>query len=322
MTKAKKKVTKYKLTKAQTKFVLIFASIVAVFVIMIPVIVTLVEKNKGADKTFNVNVVSNVNDYNDGKLNIKPGTKFGEIKDLIRIPDGYAVLGYYQDLSMEKEYTDDYEITSDITINLALEFMFVTDNYTLESGDGSGTINHFYQIKGLYPKYISTKNIVIPKSYNGRSIVYIAENAFLNNESIVSVEMPNTILAIGRNAFLNCTNLTSVKLSSSINIIESSAFSNCKNLTSISIPSSAFRIEKSAFANCSNLKNIIIESETIYKNISDDYFREDTIPNSFIEQIKVLNSIDDGTNTYLNEEFTKTLDGDYNVYTKKPSTEG
>ena len=83
-------------------------------------------------------------------------------------------------------------------------------------------------------------------------------SVFSSCESLVSVEIPNSVKSIGGGAFRECTSLTSVEIPNSVESIGSSAFENCESLVSVEIPNSVESIGSSAFENCESLVSVEI----------------------------------------------------------------
>lgn len=98
--------------------------------------------------------------------------------------------------------------------------------YSLDN-DNNATITKYYG---------SVRNLVIPDTIDGYTVVGIGRSAFENNKSVNCVEMPDTITTIDGYAFANCTNLSKVMLSDCLQKLEYSAFKNCSALKSIYIP--------------------------------------------------------------------------------------
>ena len=96
-----------------------------------------------------------------------------------------------------------------------LEFML--------SNDGES-----YWLKGI-GSCTDTK-IVIPNTYNNLPVTYIYEEAFINQTSIVSIIMPDSIVGIGFRAFQNCTSLNNVVMGKSVEYITDWAFAGCSSL--------------------------------------------------------------------------------------------
>ena len=100
------------------------------------------------------------------------------------------------------------------------------------------------------------KNLIVcPKARAGS--VTIAEGtetiehyAFQDCDSIVSVELPDSLITVRYDAFNSCDNLRSMKLPDSIKSIESYAFANNWNLEVINIPKSITRIDNHIFYGC------------------------------------------------------------------------
>ena len=53
-------------------------------------------------------------------------------------------------------------------------------------------------------------SVIIPSTYNGKSVTSIGANVFSENTSITSITIPASVTSIGNNAFYNCTGLTAV----------------------------------------------------------------------------------------------------------------
>lgn len=84
----------------------------------------------------------------------------------------------------------------------------------------------------------------------------IAELAFKNNTSILSIVIPDSVISIGESAFYGCKNLNSVKLSNGVVSIEESVFEGCEGLTSVIVGSGVASIGDRAFYNCKKLEEI------------------------------------------------------------------
>ena len=132
--------------------------------------------------------------------------------------------------------------------------------------------------------------------------------------NITYINFSSTITSIGSYAFSGCSGLTTINFPTNLKSIGASAFENCDRLASLTIPSSVTSIDANAFYNCDSLTNIIIDSKNIYSAARSASNCGYILQNA--RTVRVLASIDDGSNTYLNNNFTKTTDGEYNVYTK------
>ena len=72
-------------------------------------------------------------------------------------------------------------------------------------------------------------------------------------ESLISVNLPNSVTMIGDFAFADCPNLTNVTFPNSLTTIGSWIFRGCDSITSVTIPDSVTKIGHAAFAQCDGL---------------------------------------------------------------------
>lgn len=68
-------------------------------------------------------------------------------------------------------------------------------------------------------------HIVIPEMYEGITVSAIGDNAFQNWSSLLSVEIPDSIVSIGAHAFEDCNALTDIQIPSNIEFVGEDAFS-------------------------------------------------------------------------------------------------
>ena len=95
------------------------------------------------------------------------------------------------------------------------------------------------------------------------------------------------------------------------------AFRYCGSLTSITIPANVTSIGSGAFSLTSDLETVIIESNYVYKTATSTTACGNLL--RYATVVRVLTScIGEDTNSYLENSanFTKSIDGDYTVYTK------
>ncbi len=116
-----------------------------------------------------------------------------------------------------------------------------------------------------YPDNRNDAEYVIPEATE-----CIAHKAFMNNNSLESVIMPDTIISLGMGAFNRCQKLSHVRLSSSLKAIPGvtvfnpeGVFEKCKKLSEISLPSNLRSIGSYAFYDC-GIRNIAIPEGVEY----------------------------------------------------------
>lgn len=113
-------------------------------------------------------------------------------------------------------------------------------------------------------------------------ILSIGDSAFEKCASLISVELPSTLMSIGDNAFYQCgltrvvlpdsvtsvgtrafgfcNSLTSVVLSKKLSNIAQRTFQSCALLQSVTIPGSVTSIGGRAFFECTSLTSVVIEN--------------------------------------------------------------
>ena len=124
--------------------------------------------------------------------------------------------------------------------------------YTYTSANIPSSVTH------AWTHYSTTDSV---RTYSVTSIgIHFIPGSFVNNTSLTSVTIPNSVTSIGDNAFGGCCNLTYVILEDNSNLtsIGDYAFGDCHNLTSITIPNSVTSIGIRAFSNCRSLTSVNI----------------------------------------------------------------
>ena len=116
------------------------------------------------------------------------------------------------------------------------------------------------------------ENVSIPEKIIVKRKAYIVDEigseAFKNNTTIRSIQLPNTILIIQARAFEKCTNLEKITLSDSLLAIKHAVFLDCKSLESIELPASLQKIGFFVFGYCTSLSQITVHPEN--KNFSSE----------------------------------------------------
>ena len=118
----------------------------------------------------------------------------------------------------------------------------------------------------------SSPHVFIPPEVDGVPVRVIGKRAFLNNQHITELVIPDTVTSIeSGGAFRGCGKLAAVRLSGGITAINANTFQHCTSLTSVVIPEGVTVIGDFAFYGCTALASITIpQSVTAIKR---DAFR-------------------------------------------------
>lgn len=106
----------------------------------------------------------------------------------------------------------------------------------------------------------------------GRKITKIGIAAFLNNQGLTSIIIPDSVTEISSSVFNQCSNLKSARLPKGLLEIDTSVFGNCSSLSSIEIPDSVETIGLTAFENCTSLVNVKLPKNLLH--IKAEAFKE------------------------------------------------
>lgn len=102
--------------------------------------------------------------------------------------------------------------------------------------------------------------VVIPESVNGRKVVSIGNEAFMENQTITSVVVPDTVTTIGDSAFFACRSLSSINMPKQLKKISKSAF-GATSIQEFVAPDSLLEIGDVAFSDCENLKSVTLSKD-------------------------------------------------------------
>lgn len=159
-------------------------------------------------------------------------------------------------------------------------------DFEYETGDDGGI---------TITKYVGTDTeVVIPEQIDGKDVTVIGQQAFANNEAIISIAMPDSITVIDKDAFNHCTSLTTVVLSDNTGRIRDQAFENCTKLANITLPETLTYIGSYAFSNCASLKHISIPAGC-FKTVNEGFtfeFTQMVFAHSGLETIELSEGIE------------------------------
>jgi hypothetical protein len=152
---------------------------------------------------------------------------------------------------------------------LLFGWLLLTTPFAVQAQFSYATNNGTITIWGTPDAYGA---VVIPDTVNGLPVTAIGGDAFLFDDRLTSITIPNSVTTIGGKAFEWCTSLTNVTIGNGVTSIGDGAFNSCRGLTSVIIPNSVTSIGTSggwyvfdgvvyddgAFENCTNLTSVTI----------------------------------------------------------------
>lgn len=196
----------------------------------------------------------------------------------------------------------------------------------------------------INPTYADIKAVVIPSTYNGKSVTQVNESGFINCANLERITIPESITVFGADAFKDCSNLSIVhyegQLDSWFNVTMSGNIyaSPCVNgarmyvgnqfelVENIVIPSNITTIKFALFDGCTSIKTVKLHSNI--KSIKRSAFRdcinltEISIPAS-VKEIQMFAFYKSGLTSAIFELTDDwTVDGEpmtwiYNFYQKQ-----
>jgi uncharacterized repeat protein (TIGR02543 family) len=154
----------------------------------------------------------------------------GESGDPIVSPDdptrtGFVFSGWIQDLNDPEFYLFDQFPEQSITLyadwgTTGLEYLLIETDTAYEVGIGTAD---------------NESSITIPHFHQGKKVIQIMEQGFVDAEYMNTIDLPKTLISIGRLAFLNATSLTSITLPERLVSLGANAFRHCYSLSEINV---------------------------------------------------------------------------------------
>ncbi|HWP21231.1 MAG TPA: leucine-rich repeat domain-containing protein [Candidatus Cryosericum sp.] len=123
--------------------------------------------------------------------------------------------------------------------------------YTIKDGEAEITQNDD-----------NTSWIAVADEFEGCPVTRIGDSAFASENTIVRIDLPDTLTAIGDYAFFFCSHLEEIVLPESLKMIGENAFSNCTSLKCVVLPYGIEQIGDNAFSGCTALKEVVYPDGT------------------------------------------------------------
>ena len=99
----------------------------------------------------------------------------------------------------------------------------------------------------------SEAKLIIPSEIDGTTVVGIGKEAFADDEYLVEVTIPDTVIYLDEMAFYFCSEVKTFNLSNNLEKIGRGAFAYCYTVQSINFPESLKEIGNLAFYDCTGM---------------------------------------------------------------------
>ncbi len=112
-------------------------------------------------------------------------------------------------------------------------------------------------------------DLEIPSEMGEYVVTEIGPGAFINQQRLRTVVIPEGVTTIGSQAFSGCDGIKAFKFPDSLVSIGNKAFSNCKQLKKAKLPGTIQEIGDNPFALCDNLAEIILDGDSEIFEVRD-----------------------------------------------------
>lgn len=154
----------------------------------------------------------------------------------------------------------------------------------------------------------SLSSIIIPES-----VISLGDQCFDTCSSLNSIILPSALTSFGEACFYRCSSLSSIVIPASVRSWGKNAFLFCESLSYVEISHRPGALPTSMFSY--SINTVVFNDTSFYSLFLPGYIDYDLFKNPSV--VKFKSSVDDGSNSWLNENYVKTIEGDYNVYTRK-----
>ena len=89
----------------------------------------------------------------------------------------------------------------------------------------------------------AASELEVPGEVEGHPVAYIADSAFYQCDSLVSVTLPDGVTSIGNSAFRSCFSLTDITLPDSVTSIGKDAFDDCADSLALTVGRDSYAMQ-------------------------------------------------------------------------------
>ncbi len=182
----------------------------------------------------------------------------------VKLGESFAAPDFFHDGGRDLNVVlDGWYLKADLT-GAKYEFGTATASATLYASyysegmtfaDGSGTVTGYTG---------SDATVFVPNRHGGAEVHLIGERAFAENDAIVSVELPSTVIGVGNSAFYRCRYLDNINLTRRVSSLGSYAFFGCARLTSYGDITGASAIPEGLFLGCEKLPAVTLPQSVTF----------------------------------------------------------
>ena len=132
----------------------------------------------------------------------------------------------------------------------------------------TGLPEHIHLVDGIYYQYLDDGAWVCRSAHYGYEDEIIADDDCYFGDVVIPEEVDGRkVVGILSNAFLNSAGLTSITLPATVGMIAGHAFQGCSSLTEFTIPVSVDSIGEGVFTNCTGIRKFVIADGNHYLKV-------------------------------------------------------
>lgn len=152
-------------------------------------------------------------------------------------------------------------------------------------------------------KGVNITKVIVPETYNDKKVIRVADEAFIGEERLIILHLPNTITSIGDRAFAGLINLNIVNIPKGVKSIGEDAFEN------ITFSTISFGDAKE------NIPEVKLENNNCVTYSTIDYVWNNDFVFSIQEDEAILSNIQTQKESYEVPTFVQYRNENYKVKT-------